>query len=174
MKKAGVILAVLGVVALSEAIILGLVGGSRLTAVIGAPRVVIEGGQGVVELEEGTSYRIFRAESAPDTVSCEVRSPGGEVLEQHSSGATTTLDVENGTWTPISHFGTDEAGGYSVNCTGDVLVATEAATDATGRGAGGILGTVLAAMGALFMVIVGLFMAVAGGHRGKQARRGGD
>lgn len=170
MKNAGVILAVLGAVALVGAVILGLVGGSGLRAAIEAPKVTIEGGRGVVELEEDTEYRIFKAENAPETVSCEVRFPDGEVVEQRTEGVALTLDTENGTWTSISHFGTGEAGGYSVDCTDDVVVTTSAATDAGGRGAGGILGSVFAVMGALFMIIIGLLMAVAGNNRGKQRR----
>lgn len=170
MKNAGVILAVLGAVALVGAVILGLVGGSGIRAAIEAPRVTIEGGRGVVELEEDTEYRIFKAESAPETVSCVVRFPDGEVVEQRTTGVTLTLDLENGTWTSISHFGTGEAGGYAVDCADDVLVTTEAATDAVKRGVGGLLGSVFAVMGALFMVIVGLLMAVVGNHRGKQRR----
>ena len=170
MKNAGVILAVLGAVALVGAVILGLVGGSGLRAAIEAPKVTIEGGRGVVELEGDTEYRIFEAENAPETVSCEVRSSDGAVVDQRTAGVALTLDMENGTWTLISHFGTGQAGGYAVDCADDVVVTTKAATDAVGRGAGGILGSVFAVMGALFMIIIGLLMAVVGNHRDKQRR----
>lgn len=172
MKNAGVILAVLGAVALVGAVVLGLVGGSGLRAAIEAPKVTIEGGRGVVELEEDTDYRIFRAENAPEAVSCEVRSPGGEVLPQQTKGVTLNLEMENGTWTSIGSFHADEAGGYAVECTDDVMVTTKSATDAVGRGVGGIMGSVFAVMGALFMIIVGLLMAVVGNHREKQQGRG--
>ena len=171
MKKAGVILAVLGAVALVGAVILGLVGGSGLKAAIEAPKVTIEGGRGVVELEEDADYRIFKAENTPETMSCEVRSPGGEVLPQQTKGVTLNLEMENGTWTSIGSFSAIEAGGYAVDCTDDVMIITKSATDAVGRGVGGILGSVFAVMAALFMVIIGLLMAVVGNHREKQARR---
>lgn len=172
MKKFGIVIAVIGAIGLAAALIVGIfVSGAGLRDGLNETQYDINGGSGQVQLEAETEYRLFRTGEAPRNTSCEVTSPGGEVMEQSSSGISLTIENTEGAWYSMSKFTTQEAGEYDFDCTGDAMVRTADSADAIGKGIFGVLGSIFGAIGAGTLLIAGIILAVVGNYHEKQARR---
>lgn len=172
MKKAGIVVTVIGAIGLIAAILIGVfVGGGGIKRVVDTPKMELTNGMGNLALEEDTEYRVFQPSDVSDKIECDIHSPAGEQIELGNTVATLTLEYGPHSWWSTTDFTSEEAGDYSFVCDADAMVASKDDTNQIGTGLAGILGGIFAALFALFILLVGLVLFFVGRHNERKRQR---
>ncbi|GAB3079093.1 hypothetical protein [Corynebacterium aquatimens] len=126
---------------------------------------IVANGEGSVNLEANSVYQLF-AHEARDAGTCEITDPNGNTVDlQGAPSSTTTVTINDTTWSNFDGFMTKDAGEYEVYCEdkGDVKIGFPVSV--TTAGGFGIF--LLLAFLTFFTTIIGLVLWLIGRSRDK-------
>lgn len=173
MKKAGIVVMIIGAVVLMLSMIVGFVLGG-----IGTYRLLNEDLESArtdqtvtVSAEEPKEFLVFEPEAEKGNRECTVAGPGGSVAELDRVDTSFTVQIEDRPWEIFSRFTTDAAGEYTFECNDEVMVLpARFGQSAVGVAAGAVIGVFGTLLGG-FIVVVGLILTAFGVRNENQRLR---
>lgn len=173
MKKAGIVITVIGVIALITAIVFGVVvGGGGMKKLMDTPKIEISGGDGTANLAAETEYRLFSRGEGTGFPECTISSSSGDEIDTEITVTSVTLGEGEEAWFSKMKIVSKDEGEYSFSCDRDVMVANKEDVDKIGSGLLGIFGGIFGGFAALFLLLLGLLLTRIG-RRHERQRSGG-
>lgn len=172
MKKAGIVITVIGVIALITAIVFGMVvGGGGMKKLMDTPKIEISGGDGTTNLAAETEYRLFSRGEGTGFPECTISSPSGDEIDTEITATSVTLGEGEEAWFSKMKIVSKDEGEYSFSCDRDVMVANKEDVDKIGSGLLGIFGGIFGGIAALFLLLLGIILMLVGRQRERQRIR---